>query len=199
MANILVLHSSINLSGSVTRELAAAFIERHQEQNPEDTIVERDLVKTPIPHMPPTLLELQLGAAAPEQPDEYAALAEELISELEKADTVVIGVPMYSFTVPSVLKAWIDYVARAGRTFTYVNGASVGLLQGKKVVLLISAGGIYTSGPTMSSDFTENYLRAVLGFLGLTAVVAIRVEAQGKSGPAGSVSRAKALELIRTM
>ncbi|MEI7187774.1 FMN-dependent NADH-azoreductase [Dickeya dianthicola] len=199
MANILVLNSSINLSGSVTRELAAAFIKRHQEKNPEDTIIERDLVKTPIPHMPPTLLELQLGAAVPERPDMYAVLAEELISELEKADTVVIAAPMYSFTVPSVLKAWIDYVARTGRTFTYVNGASVGLLQGKKVLLLISTGGIYTNGQTMHSDFTENYLRVSLGFLGLTEIAAIRVEAQGKSGPAGPASLAKALELIRTM
>ncbi|MFB7146190.1 FMN-dependent NADH-azoreductase [Agrobacterium deltaense] len=199
MATVLVLNSSINLTSSVTRELAAAFIERHREQNPADKIVERDLVKTPIPHMPPSLLELQLGAATPEQPDEYAILAEELIAELEYADVVVIAVPMYSFTVPSVLKSWIDYIARAGRTFTYVNGASVGLLQEKKVVLLISTGGIYTDGPTMSSDFTETYLRAALGFLGLTDVAVIRVEAQGKSGPAGTVSRAKALELIQVM
>jgi FMN-dependent NADH-azoreductase len=199
MSNILVLNSSINLTGSVTRELAAAFIKRHHEQNPDDTIVERDLVKTPIPYMPPTLLELQLGAAAPEQPDEYAVLAEDLISELEKADTIVIGVPMYSFTIPSVLKTWIDYIARAGRTFTYVDGASVGLLQGKKVLLLISTGGIYTSGPTAASDFTESYLRAALGFVGLTDVGVIRVEAQGKSGPAAKISRTAALELIRMM
>jgi FMN-dependent NADH-azoreductase len=200
MSHLLVLHNSINLDASITRELAASLAEKYLTRVPGGRVVERDLVKEPVPHMPPELRALQLGAPEAEEPDMYAVLAEALITELEQADEIVIGVPMYSFTVPSTLKTWIDYIVRAKRTFAYVDGAPKGLLpEGKKVVLLIASGGIYSSGAAQAFDFTETYLRAALGFVGITDVRVVRAEAQGKSGDVAASSRDAAREQVALM
>ncbi|RYY06683.1 MAG: FMN-dependent NADH-azoreductase, partial [Sphingobacteriaceae bacterium] len=85
--------------------------------------------------------------------------------------------PMYNFTIPSVLKAWIDHIARAGITFKYnADGSSTGLITGKKVYLAVSTGGVYSSGDAVSADFVTPYLKAVLAFMGLTDVTVIRAE-----------------------
>jgi FMN-dependent NADH-azoreductase len=196
LSNLLVLHNSINLTSSATRDLASNYIRQFRQREPHGILVERDLVADPIPHLPPELRALTLGGPAPESPDDFAILAETLITELEQADTIVIGVPMYSFSVPSALKAWFDYVIRVGRTFAYVDGQPKALLPGgKKVVLLISTGGIY-SGPLQALDFTEPYLRAVLGFLGITDIKVVRVEAQGMGPDLALSSRAAAREAL---
>jgi FMN-dependent NADH-azoreductase len=92
-----------------------------------------------------------------------------LIAELQAADEYVFGVPMHNFAVPSVLRLWIDQVARAGKTFRYVNGAPQGLLTGKKAHFIIASGGKYTAGTPMASyDFVEPYLRTIFGFMGVT-------------------------------
>ncbi|HYM04716.1 MAG TPA: NAD(P)H-dependent oxidoreductase, partial [Stellaceae bacterium] len=100
-----------------------------------------------------------------------------LIAEVEVADTIVLAVPMYNFAIPSTLKAWIDHVARAGRTFRYTAAGPEGLLKGKKVFVVTGRGGIYSGDvPAKIMDFQEPYLRAVLGFLGLDDVTFIHVE-----------------------
>jgi len=105
--------------------------------------------------------------------------ADTLIAELMAADVIVIGAPMYNFTVSSSLKAWIDHVARAGVTFRYTENGPVGLATGKKVFVFTARGGVYTKGPASAMDFQETYLRAFLGFIGLTDVTFIHSEGLG--------------------
>jgi FMN-dependent NADH-azoreductase len=124
------------------------------------------------------------------------ALADELIAELEAADTIVIAAPMYNFTISSPLKAWIDHIARAGRTFRYSASGPEGLLTGKKVFVITSRGGFYAEGPGKAMDFQEPYLRAMLGFLGLTDVTFIHTEGQAVSPQAASEGASRARKAI---
>lgn len=93
-----------------------------------------------------------------------------------EADIIVIGVPIYNFNIPSALKAWLDHLVRAGKTFSYQTGRPEGLVKDKKVYLAIASGGVYSDGPMKSYDFAEPYLRAVLGFIGITDITTFRVE-----------------------
>ena len=106
-------------------------------------------------------------------------LSDELIGELKAADTVVIGAPMYNFSVPTTLRAWFDHVLRAGVTFKYVDGAVRGLLGGKRVIVIESRGGLYSEGPAQAIDFQEPYLRHLLGFIGITDVTFVHAEKIG--------------------
>ena len=108
---------------------------------------------------------------APPSRKPFCASSEELIQELESADEIVIGVPMHNFSIPSSLKLWIDQIARAGRTFTYGANGPKGLLQNKKATLLVASGGVYSpESPAAALNFVDPYLKAVLGFLGITDV-----------------------------
>ena len=104
------------------------------------------------------------------------SLSDDAISELMDADMVVIDVPMYNFSIPSSLKAWIDHIVRAGITFRYSKGSVEGLVNGKKVFLAIASGGVYSEGPMKELDLTEKYLRNILGFIGITDITTFRVE-----------------------
>ena len=121
---------------------------------------------------------------------ETVKISDQLVDELFVADVIVLGAPMYNFSVSSALKAWIDHVARAGRTFKYTESGPVGLLTGKKVYIFTSRGGVYSEGPAKSMDFHETYLRAVLGFIGLTDITFIHTEglAMGEEAVAGAMS-----------
>ena len=103
-------------------------------------------------------------------------MSDALIGELVTADVIVLAVPMHNFGIPSTLKAWIDHVVRAGRTFIYSEGGPEGLLKGKRLILVLASGGVYSNGPAKQLDFQEPYLRAVLGFIGLTDIEVVRVE-----------------------
>ncbi|HTZ79875.1 MAG TPA: FMN-dependent NADH-azoreductase [Stellaceae bacterium] len=178
MTRLLHVSSSPLPSLSKSRAVAAEFVAAWQAQQPDTFVVERDLVATAVPHFGTELLT-SFGTPAEKRTPEQAAalaLADELIAELEAADVVVIGAPMHNFSIPSTLKAWIDHVARAGRTFRYTASGPEGLLTNKKVFIVLSRGGIYSEGPAQVMDFQEPYLRAVLGFLGLKDVTFIRVE-----------------------
>jgi FMN-dependent NADH-azoreductase len=125
------------------------------------------------------------------------AFADRLIEELEAADTIVLAVPMYNFSIPSTLKAWIDHVARAGRTFRYTAAGPEGLLKGKKVFIITGRGGVYSGdSPAKVFDFQEPYLRSVLGFLGLTDVTFVHVEGLKVSAEAAEQGLARAREAI---
>jgi len=102
--------------------------------------------------------------------------SEEAIADITEADILVIGAPMYNFSIPSALKAWIDHVVRAGVTFKYDANGPEGLVKGKKVYIALSSGGVFSDGPMRSMDFAEPYLRHILGFIGLTDVTLFRVE-----------------------
>jgi FMN-dependent NADH-azoreductase len=152
-----------------------------------------------IPHL--SLDSLGALMMPPEQrsPEQSAnvAFADRLIEELEAADIIVLAVPMYNFSIPSTLKAWIDHVARAGRTFRYSAAGPEGLLKGKKVFVVTGRGGFYSGdSPARVLDFQEPYLRGILGFLGLTDVTFIHVEGLKVSSEAAKQGIARARETI---
>jgi len=178
MTRLLHISSSPLPSLSKSRAVADEFVAAWKAQRPETVVTERDLAATAIPHFGIDLLTA-FGIPAEKRSAEQTAalaLADALIAELEAAEVVVIGAPMHNFSISSTLKAWIDHVARAGRTFRYTANGPEGLLTGKKVFVVLSRGGIYSEGPAQVMDFQEPYLRAVLGFLGLKDVTFIRVE-----------------------
>ena len=178
MSTVLHINSSVRTQGSISRLLTSEFIAKWKAAHPQDVVIERDLTAAPAPH----LTEQVMGAVfTPEQqrtPEQVqdVQLADSLIAELISADVIVLGAPMYNFSVSSSLKAWIDHVARAGVTFKYTESGPIGLLNGKKVYVFTARGGVYSQGPGAAMDFHETYLRAMLGFIGLTDVTFIHAE-----------------------
>lgn len=176
--NILHLDSSILGQGSVSRLLSAEIVARLKAGNPAARVIYRDLAAEPVPHLSGAYLAAgmqpadQRSAEAQADLDLGAALMDEFLS----ADVVVIGAPMYNFSVSSQLKAWIDRVAVKGKTFNYTEKGPEGLAGGKKVIIASSRGGIYSSGPGAAIDHQEPYLRAVFGFFGITDLDYIRAE-----------------------
>src|SRR6266404_5667644 len=178
---LLQIDSSTRTS-SITRKLTGRFAEQWKKNNPDGEVVKRDLSTTILPPITDDWNATHLDASqlTPEQ-KKYLSMSDELIQELEGADTVVIGAPMYNLTIPSSLKAWIDQVVRIGKTVGYGPNGPRGLLGNKKVVVISSRGGAYEKGtPTESFDFQEPYLRHVLGFVGLTDVTFIHAENQAR-------------------
>lgn len=172
MSTLLHLDSS-PLESSISRELTREFTNAWKEKNPEGKVIDRNLSAAPSKPID----QIWVGAAytpeAARTEEQKAVLADSdaLIAELEQADEIVIGVAMHNFSIPSVLKLWIDQVARSGKTFSYGANGPEGLLKGKKATILIATGGVYEAGtPGASMNFVEPYLRAVLGFLGITDV-----------------------------
>ncbi|WP_312161776.1 FMN-dependent NADH-azoreductase [Phenylobacterium sp.] len=179
MSNILVLNSSVSGDGSISRLLVADAVAELTARDPNAKIVFRDLAADPIPHLlPSTVAGVRAQASSPAEL-EARALSDKLIAELRTADVIVIGAPMYNFSVPTTLRAWFDHVLRAGETFRYSEAGPEGLLTGKKVIVVESRGGLYSEGPAQALDFQEPYLRQLLGFIGLTDVTFIRAEKIG--------------------
>ena len=181
MSTILHLNTSIRTSGSHSRTLSGEFLARLATPG-RDVVIERDLAARPLPHLDEATMGAFFTPADQRSPAQNQALAlsNELVAELQSADTIVIGAPMYNFSISSGFKAWIDHVARAGVTFKYTEKGPVGLLGGKKVYVFTARGGVYSHGPAMGMDFHETYLRGVLGFLGLTDITFIHTEGLGK-------------------
>jgi FMN-dependent NADH-azoreductase len=176
---LLHVDSSILGEGSVSRALSAQVVARWRERIPGLKVAYRDLAATPLRHISADWLAaaaLPLEARSPEQQRELEASGE-VMEEFLDADVVVIGAPMYNFGIPSQLKAWIDRLAVAGKTFKYTADGPVGLAGGKKVIVASSRGGFYGTGtPQAAIDFQEPYLRALFGFFGITDVEFIRAE-----------------------
>jgi FMN-dependent NADH-azoreductase len=179
---LLQIDSSARTS-SVTRRLTAKFAAHWRENHPDGEVIRRDLSVTAIPVITDAWAATQIEdpkRTAAER--SYLATSDELIVELQAADTVVIGAPMYNFTIPAPLKAWIDQVVRLGKTVTYGPNGPQGLLAKKKVVVITARGGAYEKGSAKEAyDFQEPYLRHVLGFMGLTDVTFIHAENQGRA------------------
>jgi len=153
-------------------------LKKLQAANPDSTVKVHDLTNTPFPHLEAVHLNSFFTPEENRSPEQAIAIrhSDEAIAEIMDADILVIGVPMYNFSIHSTLKAWIDHIALAGKTFNYTESGPVGLIKGKKLYLAISSGGVYSEGPMKAYDFTEPYLRTVFGFLGMTEVKAFRVE-----------------------
>lgn len=179
-------------SSSVTRQLTAKFVEEWKRNYPTGEVTQRDLATTVLPHITDdwsaTHLESSQLTSAQRN---YLSTSDRLIEELQAADTIVIGAPMYNFAIPSSLKAWIDQIVRMGKTFGYGPGGARGLLGDKKVIVVTARGGAYPKGtPGEKFDFQEPYLRHIFGFIGLTDVTFIHAENQGREGAAPSLAAA---------
>lgn len=198
MSNVLLIHSSVFGDKSQSLALARDFLRRY----PHRSVVERALSPQTMPHLDG---ETYVAMGTPTNDHDgrqqaAVALSDTLIAELEAADTIVLATPMYNFSIPSTLKAWIDHVARRGRTFNYTEKGPAGLLTGKKVFVLTARGGVYSNGaPAAALDFQEPYLRAVLGFLGLTDVTFVHFEGIGMGPDAANANRGKAIETIERL
>jgi FMN-dependent NADH-azoreductase len=179
-------------SSSVTRQLTATFVEGWKKNHPGGEVIQRDLATTVLPHITDHwgATHLELSQMTPAQRN-YLATSDRLIEELQAADTIVIGAPMYNFAIPSSLKAWIDQIVRMGKTLRYGPSGARGLLSNKRVIVVTARGGAYEKGtPTEKFDFQEPYLRHIFGFIGLTDVTFIHAENQGREGAGPSLAAA---------
>ena len=166
---LLHIDSSVLGPHSVSRQVSAAITDRLRRATPQLEIVYRDLTATPLAHLSGSHLAASQGAT-PEAallPDIVAGQA--VLNEFLAADIVVLGAPMYNFTIPSQLKAWIDRIVVAGKTFKYGAQGPEGLAGGKRLIIAVSRGGFYGAGTPMAvGEHLETYLRWVFGFIGIT-------------------------------
>jgi len=173
MSTLLHIDSSPRASRSITRKLTHDFAEAWAAAHPGSHIIYRDLGHQSIPFVTEEWVAGAFSheALTPEQQRVFA-VSDELIAELKQADHYVFGVPMFNFNVPAVFKAYIDQISRFGQTVQFAAGGGIeGLLKGKKATVIITSGGIYREGyPSAPLNFIEPYMRAILGFLGVTAV-----------------------------
>lgn len=191
MSNILLVTSSIHGDRAVSHRVARDIVALWQAKGPA-TVVERHLTAATIPHITDESFAAA-GTPADKRTDDQAkaaALADAIIEEAEAADVIVIAAPMYNFSIPSTLKAWIDHLARAGRTFKYGANGPVGQLTGKKVYVVEGRGGAYGSAPWNAYDHQQPYLKTVLGFVGLDDVTFVPVENQARGGDAAAAGLA---------
>ena len=177
MKNILLIESSPRGGDSYSHQAARSIVNELQTRNPGSGIVVRDLGQNPPPHVGMAFIGGMYAAPEQRTPDQARSLAlsDALIDELFAADTIVIASPMHNLGVPSTLKAWIDHISRAGRTFSYGANGPQGLLKDKHAIVVLASGGVYSEGHMKALDFAEPYLRTALGFLGITDVDVVRV------------------------
>lgn len=175
---LLHIDSSISGATSVSRELSATIASAFKKAHRNFEVIRRDLDTEPLPHLDGQMLAAMMAGATPDSATRHelsrnAAVLEEFLS----ADVIVIGAPMYNFAISSQLKAWIDRIVIAGKTFRYAAHGPEGLAGGKTVVVASSRGGIYSGeSPQAALDFQEAYLRAVFRFIGITNVQFVRAE-----------------------
>lgn len=189
MKTVLQLNSSLFSGNGQSSQLADRLVASLDA----DEIIVRDLARDPVPHLD----EERFGAflspreARSEQQREVVACSDRLIAELQRADTIVLGLPMYNFGVPSTLKAYFDHVARAGVTFRYTDKGPVGLLTGKKAYVIATRGGFYQGTP---ADTQTQYVRDFLAFLGITDVDFVHAEglALGEASRQAALHKARA-------
>ncbi|MDP9164082.1 MAG: NAD(P)H-dependent oxidoreductase [Pseudomonadota bacterium] len=177
---ILHIDSSILGGNSVSRKLSAEIVAKLTAADPGASVVTRDLGANPVPHLSGATIMAAQSPTGAHEPAVAAdlALGGEVLAEFLAADTIVIGVPLYNFAIPSQLKAWIDRVLIAGQTFRYgADGQPIGLAGGKRVILAIARGGFYGAGaPAAAYEHGESFLRVALGFVGITDVETVVAE-----------------------
>jgi FMN-dependent NADH-azoreductase len=199
---LLHIDSSVLGVNSASRELSAEIVAKQRALHPGLTVTRRDLASDAALHLSPAhLAAFQGGAVEDESLGADLAKGGSYLDELNAADILVIGAPMYNFSVPSQLKAWIDRVVVAGKTFRHTDKGAEGLLaKGKRAFIASSRGNVYTPGsPHAALDHHESYLIGVLGFIGLTDVTVIRAEGLGFGPDAKTAAMAKARSHIATL
>ena len=194
MKTILHLTSSIFGEGGQSSRLAEEFVAAQLGAR----VIERDLARDPVPHLDAGRFGAFVSKPEGRTPAQQQVLDESdaLIAELRAADTIVLGLPMYNFGVPSQLKAWFDHVARAGATFKYTDKGSVGLLTGKQAYVFAARGGLYAGTP---KDTQTAYVRDFLAFLGITDVKFVYAEGLAISEASKRESLAAARDALRAL
>lgn len=186
---------------SVSRRLTSEVVEAWKVRNPGGDVMVRDLARTPLPHITDDwLATFSDPSQLTQQQLEHLATSNELTRELLRADVVLMGAPMYNFTISWELKAWIDQVVRAGRTIAYGPDGVKGLVHDKKVIVITSRAGSYRAGtPRFEFDYQEPYLRRALGFMGLTDVTFVHAENQSRRERAKAASSRIARAVIQSI
>jgi len=203
MNNALLILSSPRGLESHSRRIATRIVDDIKARYPDLKVAVRDVAREPLPHIGAAFVGGQLRPAEQRSVEERHALAvsDQLVDELLDADVLVLAVPMYNFSLPSSLKAWIDHVVRADRTFSYSEGGVKGLLNSKKAIVVLSRGGVYSDSSMKQFDFQETYLRSILAFIGITDLQIVRVEgvALGADAEKNAVASAyeRADEVVR--
>ncbi|RQP26186.1 FMN-dependent NADH-azoreductase [Piscinibacter terrae] len=192
---ILQINSSQRPQASQSSRLAAQIVERLQAAHPANELTIRDLGLAPHPALDEAAITAIFTPADQRTPEQQARveLDDAVIAELKNSDVIVLGVPMYNFGVPAQLKHWIDAIARAGVTFRYTEKGPVGLVTGKKVYVALTRGGLYRNTP---ADTQVPYLKAFLGFIGLTDVQFIYAEGMAMGADAEQKALASAQSQI---
>src|SRR5919108_2998928 len=187
----LLLKSSLFGDAGQSSQLASQFAARLGGR-----LTVRDLSREPVPHLTAERFQAFLAKPAERTPEQRAVVeySDRLIGELREADTIVIGLPMYNFALPSTLKAYFDHIARAGVTFKYTEKGPVGQLTGKKAYIVVARGGLYGA-----SHAHATYVRDFLGFLGITDVEFVYVEGLAISPASKEAALAKAKERIASL
>jgi FMN-dependent NADH-azoreductase len=198
---LLHIDSSILSDNSVTRELSRNVVDQWRQRYPGIEVAYRDLAVHAPAHLSAELLgarQVPVGQRSPAQRAE-AELGEDLLAEFLAADVIVLGAPMYNFSIPSQLKAWLDRVLVAGRTFKYTEKGPLGLAGGKQVIVVSSRGGVYSEGPAQVMDHQEAYLKTALGLAGITDVSVIRAEGVNMGAERRAQAIAAAVGQVRTL
>ena len=194
---LLHIDSAITGDQSVSRQLTAQIVEAWKASHPATQVSYLDLVADAPAHFTMDAMAPRTGQTdgLSEAQQRENAVSERLVSQFLAADVVVIGAPLYNFTIPTQLKAWIDRIAQSGRTFKYTDKGAVGLAGNKTVIVALSRGGMYsTSDAGRSMEHQETYLQTVMGFMGVTDVRFVRAEGVGM----GDAAKAQALQTADT-
>jgi FMN-dependent NADH-azoreductase len=194
MKTILQINSSLSSTAGESSKLADLYVKGLLAAYPHAELIVRDLAANPVPHLDAARFGAFLSKEETRSDEQKAALrdSDKLIEELKRAEVIVLGVPMYNFSVPSQLKAWFDHVARAGVTFKYTAAGAVGLLTGKKAIVITTRGGRYAG-----AEHEIPYVRQFLGFLGITDVDCLVAEGLAISETSRNESLAAAQGAIR--
>ena len=192
MNNVLVLKSSILADNSQTNQLSDYFVSKLADKN----VVIRDLAANPLPHFDATAATALRGQPTSAEENALLALSDELVAEIKNADTLIINAPMYNFHIPTQLKSYFDFIARPRVTFQYSEKGPEGLLKGKKAVVLAAFGGFHQNQPT---DLVTSYMKAILGFVGITDVQFVYMEGIGFGPEAVEKAQAQAKAEIDKM
>jgi FMN-dependent NADH-azoreductase len=178
MKKILHIISSPRGAASFSIKLGNAIVEKLKAEYPGSTVKETNLVNKHFPHLEEAHLTSFFTPAENRTPENIEAVkhSDEAIQDIMDADIIVIGAPMYNFTIHSALKAWLDHIVRAGVTFKYGENGPIGLIEGKKVYIAETSGGIYSEGPRKDIDFIAPLLKAIFTHIGLTDVTVFRIE-----------------------
>ena len=197
MSKLLHIDSSILGGNSVSRQLTAQIVASWRAAHPATQVSYLDLAVDTPSHLSAESVgfRMPVGTAALSETEKREnAISEALVSQFLAADVVVIGAPLYNFSIPTQLKAWIDRIAQAGRTFTYTDKGPVGLAGGKTIIVASTRGGMYsTTDAGNAMEHQESYLKTIFGFFGVTDVRFVRAEglAMGEAGKAAALSSAE--------